>query len=313
MLRHATPEFLLRHVPKVLKGEELWCQFFSEPAAGSDLAGIQTRATRRPDGSWVLDGSKIWSSLAHLADWGMCLTRSNWDVPKHKGLTWFGVPCTADGLTVRPIKQIGGGSEFCEEFLDAVVIDDGERIGQVDEGWSVTSTLLVFERGAGRPGATETPDLPGELCPDLVALALGCGLLGDAGVRRTLVGVHVEEYAAKQLKARIATMSRLAKVDAGTAAYGKLALAGASVNRARAALEIGGADAVIWDPDVPGAGAVAHDFLESKKPAIAGGTEQMQRNGIAERVLGLPRERATDVALPFSEVLKRARDWSAGS
>ncbi|MEU7811122.1 acyl-CoA dehydrogenase family protein [Pseudonocardia sp. NPDC049154] len=306
MIRHATPEFLARHVPRVLRGEELWCQFFSEPAAGSDLAGVQTRATRVDDG-WRLDGAKIWSSLAHLADWGMCLARTNWDVPKHKGLTWFGVPTDAPGLTVRPIRQIGGSSEFCEEFLDGVAVPDAERIGDVDRGWSVTSTLLVFERGAGRPGAVETPDAPGPLPADLLAAATG--RLGEREVRRRIASAFVEDYVVAQLKARIATFSRLGKADAGVAAYGKLGLAGATAARARTALELGGAAAVAWDPAEAGAGATAHAFLESKKPAIAGGTEQMQRNGIAERVLGLPRERAVDVDLPFAEVLKRAREW----
>lgn len=116
----------------MLRGDELWCQFFSEPAAGSDLAGVQTRATRADEDGWRLDGAKIWSSLAHLADWGMCLARTNWDVPKHKGLTWFGVPTDAPGLTVRPIRQIGESNEFCEEFLDGVAVPDTERIGDVD-------------------------------------------------------------------------------------------------------------------------------------------------------------------------------------
>ncbi|MDN5913585.1 MAG: acyl-CoA dehydrogenase family protein [Pseudonocardia sp.] len=306
MIRHATPEFLARHVPRVLRGEELWCQFFSEPAAGSDLAGVQTRATRTDEG-WRLDGAKIWSSLAHLADWGMCLVRTNWDVPKHKGLTWFGVPTDAPGLTVRPIRQIGGSSEFCEEFLDAVPVPDAERIGEIDRGWSVTSTLLVFERGAGRPGAVETPDEPAPMPADLMAVARDSGRLGDPAVRQRIASAHVEVYVVAQLKARIATMSRLGKADAGVAAYGKLGLAGATAARARAGLEIGGASAVAWE--VGTGGAAAHSFLESKKPAIAGGTEQMQRNGIAERVLGLPRERAVDVDLPFVEVLRRAREW----
>uniref|UniRef100_UPI0015F0D77D acyl-CoA dehydrogenase family protein n=1 Tax=Pseudonocardia pini TaxID=2758030 RepID=UPI0015F0D77D len=201
MIRHATPEFLARHVPRVLRGEELWCQFFSEPAAGSDLAGVQTRATRDGDG-WRLDGAKIWSSLAHLADWGMCLTRTNWDVPKHKGLTWFGVPTDAPGLTVRPIRQIGGSSEFCEEFLDAVPVPDTERIGELDKGWSVTSTLLVFERGAGRPGAVETPDEPGPLPAELLAVA--AGRLAEPAVRQRIASAHVEDYVVAQLKARIA-------------------------------------------------------------------------------------------------------------
>ncbi|WFR72592.1 acyl-CoA dehydrogenase family protein [Prescottella defluvii] len=281
----------------------------SEPSAGSDLAGIQTRASRGTDGAWTVDGAKIWSSFAHLADWGMCLARTNWEVPKHKGLTWFGVPCDAEGLTIRPIKQIGGSSDFCEEFLDGVVVPDTERIGEVDHGWSVTSTLLFFERGAGRPDAVETPDDPGVLPADLLALARRHNRLGDDHVLREMTTAHVEDYAVRQLKARIATQARRGTADAGVAAYGKLALSGATAAQARAALDIAGPSAVMWDPNVPGSNAVARAFLDSKKPAIAGGTEQMQRNGVAERVLGLPRDPSTDSRIPFSEVLEQARMW----
>src|SRR5438093_5886763 len=119
MLAHASDDFKRRHFPRILAGDELWCQFFSEPVAGSDLAGVQTRATRDGD-AWVLNGAKVWSSWAHLADWGLCLTRTNWGVPKHRGLTWFGVPVDAPGGPLRVIRQINGGADFCEEFFDDV-------------------------------------------------------------------------------------------------------------------------------------------------------------------------------------------------
>ena len=154
MLAHATPEFLASHVPRMLAGDELVAQFFSEPSAGSDLAGVTTRADRDGDG-WVLNGSKVWSSGAAHADWGMCLARTNWDVPKHRGLTWFAVPCHAPGLRIDPIMEINGDDEFCQEFLDDVRVPDADRIGEVDAGWSVTQTMLAFERGAGRPTAEE--------------------------------------------------------------------------------------------------------------------------------------------------------------
>lgn len=309
MLAHATPEHLHRHVPRVLRGEELWCQFFSEPAAGSDLAGITTRA-RRQGGDWVLDGAKIWSSMAHLADWGMCLARTDPEVPKHKGLTWFGVPTSAEGLTVARIRQITGEREFCEETLDGVVVPDGERIGEVDRGWGVTSTLLLFERGAGRPGGDEAPDDPGNLPADLVAAARRAGGLEDDGTLATIASVHAEEYAVRQLKARIATMSRLGTVSPGIASYGKLGLAAVAARRGRALMEIGGVSALAWADTDPGGGQEAAGFLASKAPSIAGGTEQMQRNGIAERVLGLPREPAVDTDIPFDRIAGRAREWS---
>ena len=304
MLRHASAGFLTRHVPAVLRGEQLWCQFFSEPAAGSDLAGVRTRAVADGD-AWVLTGAKIWSSLAHIADWAMCLARTDWDVPKHRGLTWFAVPTDAPNLTVSRIRQITGDSEFCEEFLDGVVVPDAERIGDVNAGWTVTSTLLVYERGAGRPGAVETPDDPGALAPDLVALAGRAGRLGDERVRERLVHAHVDDFAVRQLKARIATMARLGTVDPGVASYGKLATSTTAAARARTAMDIAGLAGIAWQDDDSAADA----FLRAKAPAIAGGTEQMQRNGIAERVLKLPRERAVDLDVPFAEVVRRAGRW----
>jgi alkylation response protein AidB-like acyl-CoA dehydrogenase len=312
MLKHADPPYLSRHVPAVLRGEQLWCQFFSEPEAGSDLAGVHTRAERREDG-WALTGAKVWSSYAHLADWAMCLARTNWDAPKHRGLTWFAVPMNAPGLTVRQIRQLTGKAGFCEEFLDNVLVPDTERIGNVDDGWSVTSTLLYLERGAGRPDAAEAPDDPGPLCPDLVELARQVGRLDDPEVRRELVSAAVGDYVAAQVRARIATMTRLGTADPGIAAYGKLALSQATAARGRAGLAIGGLAAIAWSQEQPAAGAAATSFLASKAPGIAGGTEQMQRNGIAERVLGLPREPAYDIDVPFREVARRARNWGGGA
>jgi alkylation response protein AidB-like acyl-CoA dehydrogenase len=123
MLVHASPEFLQRHVPQILAGDELWAEFFSEPVAGSDLAGVQSRATKDGD-RWILNGSKIWSSGAYYADYGMCLARTNWEVPKHRGLTWFAVKTDKPGVTVQPIRQINGDAEFCQEFFDDVELSD---------------------------------------------------------------------------------------------------------------------------------------------------------------------------------------------
>ena len=124
-------------------------QFFSEPSAGSDLAGITTRAVKDGD-RWILSGSKIWTSGAFYADYGMCLARTDWDVPKHRGLTWFAVPVTAKGVTVQPIKEINGEAEFCQEFFDEVEVPENEVIGEVNEGWAVAQTMLLFERSAGQ-------------------------------------------------------------------------------------------------------------------------------------------------------------------
>jgi alkylation response protein AidB-like acyl-CoA dehydrogenase len=168
LLAHASPAFLGRHIARLLSGEELWCQFYSEPEAGSDLAGIRTSATRDGD-RWLLRGSKIWSTGADHADYAMCLARTDWNAPKHQGLTWFAVPTNAKGLTIRPIVQINGAAGFCEEFLDDVEVTDDDIIGEVNRGWTVAQTMLVYERGAGNAGAV--PVEPRRLAPDLVALA----------------------------------------------------------------------------------------------------------------------------------------------
>ena len=136
----------------MLAGDELWCQFFSEPGAGSDLAGVTTRATRDGD-RWILSGAKIWSSGAYYSDYGMCLARTDWDVPKHRGVTWFAVRTDAPGVTVRPIREINGEVEFCEEFFDDVELTDDDLIGEVNQGWGIAQAMLVFERqGTGTVG-----------------------------------------------------------------------------------------------------------------------------------------------------------------
>jgi alkylation response protein AidB-like acyl-CoA dehydrogenase len=308
LLAHCTPEFLERHIPKILSGEEMWCQFYSEPEAGSDLAGIRTRAVR--DGErWVISGSKIWSSGAHFADWAMCLARTDWDVPKHRGLTWFALPTSAKGVTIRPIRQISGDAEFCEEFLDEVEVGDDDVIGEVNRGWAVTQTMLVYERGAGEMGAT--PVEPRELAPDLVALARRVGRTDDPAARQAIARAHVNDYAQYHLGRRIADRLRSqAEPDHAVAAYGKLAAGVLTPIRSRLAMEIGGPTALAWASGDSEGGRPALDYLNGRRISIAAGTNEVQRNGIGERVLGLPREPSFDTNKPFNEVLGDARNWS---
>jgi alkylation response protein AidB-like acyl-CoA dehydrogenase len=309
MLAHASPEFLRRFVPRVLAGDALVCQFFSEPSSGSDLAGARTRATRDGD-QWVVNGQKIWSTFAHLADWGMCLARTDWEVPKHRGLTWFAVPCDSPGLTIRPIQQINETAEFCEDFFDDVAVPDSNRIGEINEGWSVSQTMLVFERGAGRPGDGIPTAGPGPLAPDLVLLARRAGHVGDPVVRQKLARVHTFDFVGRTLAARIGQMARLGLVNAGVAAYGKLFQGTYEPIRARIAMEIGGAGAMTWDATDPHGADTSLAYLNGRIMAIAGGTNEMQRNGIGERALGLPREPSFDTTKPFSEVLSGAKNWT---
>jgi alkylation response protein AidB-like acyl-CoA dehydrogenase len=308
ILEHASPEFLQRHIPKILSGEEIWCQFYSEPEAGSDLAGIRTRAVQDGD-HWVLNGSKIWSSGAYYADWAMCLARTDWDVPKHRGLTWFAVPCDAKGVEIRQITQINGNAEFCEEFLDDVVVTNDDIIGEVNRGWAVTQTMLVYERGAGE--SNSLPVEPRRLAPDLVALAKRVGRTDDPAARQAIARAHINDFAQFHLGRRIAERLRTsATPDPAVAAYSKLAAGTYAPIRARLGLEVGGSAALTWPRGNEESQKPALNYLNGRQIAIAAGTNEMQRNGIGERVLGLPREPSFDTTKPFNEVLKNSRSWS---
>jgi alkylation response protein AidB-like acyl-CoA dehydrogenase len=310
LLAHASPAFLRTHIPRILAGKELWVQFFSEPEAGSDLAGIRTRATR--DGErWIINGSKIWSSGAYYADYGMCLARTDWDAPKHRGLTWFAVPTTAPGVTVQPIKEINGDAEFCQEFLDDVELTDDDVIGEVNHGWSVAQTMLVFERGGGGAAPVVEPPDARRLPGDLVGLARRIGRQDDPLARQLIARAHINDYAHTCLNQRIAMRMRAAgSMDAGIAAYGKLAQGTLDPIRARIGMEIGRGAALAWEAgDIDGM-TEAVNYLNGRVMSIAGGTNEVQRNGIGERALGLPREPSFDSDRPFNEVVRNARNWS---
>ena len=308
MLKHASPDFLKRFIPKVMGGDALVCQFFSEPSAGSDLAAVRTKATRANDG-WVIRGQKLWSSWAQLADWGMCLARTDWDAPKHRGLTWFTVPCNATGLTIRPIAQITGETDFCEEFFDDVLVSDDDRIGAVGDGWTIAQTMLVYERGAGRRADAGGLSGPGPLAPDLMALVGQAGRLSDPIAQQLVAQVHINDYVGRALMSRIDQLNRMGRLTPGTAAYGKLFAGVYNPIRARIALTLGGPEAVAWDADSSSDGGTAWAYLNGRRMSIAGGTNEMQRNAIAERALGMPREPTSDRDRPFSESLRDADRW----
>jgi alkylation response protein AidB-like acyl-CoA dehydrogenase len=308
MLAHASDDFKRAHFPRMLAGDELWCQFFSEPVAGSDLAGVQTRATRDGD-AWVLNGAKVWSSWAHLSDYGLCLARTNWGVPKHRGLTWFGVPVDAPGVTLRVIRQINGGADFCEEFFDDVVVPDADRIGDVDQGWTVTRTMLVFERGTRAEEKPSGPVEPRALPSDLVDLARALDRTGDPAARQLIARSHTLDFLYEVLSRRLATRLAQGGADAGVAAYGALAHGAWDSERALHRMELARGDAIAWDATTDPGAAAALTFLNGRINSVAGGTDQMQRNAIGEQVLGLPREPSWERDKPFDQVLRDAQHW----
>jgi alkylation response protein AidB-like acyl-CoA dehydrogenase len=309
MLVHAQPEFLRWFVPQVLRGEISTCKFFSEPSGGSDLAGVRTRAMKDGD-TWILNGQKIWSTYAHLADWGFCLARTDWDVPKHRGLSWFAFPTNLPGVTIRQIRRVDETAEFCQDFFDDVIIPDLYRIGDVNDGWAVSQTMLVYERGAGHGPIGDHLEGPGLLATDLVEEARRLGLQNDPLVRQKVARGHMIDFVGRSLAWRIALAGQTGGFNPGLAAYGKLFRGTYSPVRGRLPVEIGGAGAMTWEPGSADRDR-AVDFLDSKVIAIAGGSNEMQRNGISERILGMPRELSVDTRRPYNEVIREEKNWTA--
>ena len=308
LMAHASEEQKRAWLPKILNGEEIWCQLLSEPAAGSDLAGILTRATRDGD-NWLITGNKVWSSGAMEADFGICLARTDWDATKHRGLTWFKVPLHDERVTVRPVREINGSAEFCEEFLDDVVVGDDMRIGDVDGGWPIANTMLAFERGAGRDHAPPRSEERRRLAPDLVKLARARGIAGEGRVRQMIAKAHTNDYMQGQLTARIITAIARGEATPTSASYIKLGTGIIEPLRAIAAMELAGRRGVAWREDDFIGLSTSTNYLNGRIMSIAGGSNQIQRNIIGERELGLPREPSADSNKPFNEVQRDAKNW----
>jgi alkylation response protein AidB-like acyl-CoA dehydrogenase len=294
-----------RYIPAVLKGEELWVQFLSEPTGGSDLAGALTRATRDGD-VFVLNGSKIWSTYAWKSDYAVCVCRTDWDVPKHRGLSVLIVKVRQPGIRIDQIKYVDGTEEFCQEFFDDVLIPADQVLGAVNDGWNVVSSLLYHEREA-MGGAS-----PYEVGPR-TAERRGSGRTG-IGRLAALVS-DGEDPRVRQLtgEARVLTRvhSALARRIAASIGSGRLPLPAGAISRlsggllgvrvASIAVEIGGSRTVAWEDTDP-FGEIGIAYLGRQGPCLGGGSTEMARNIISERVLGMPRERADDLGRPFREV-----------
>ena len=310
---HASPEFLHRHIPKILAGEELWVQFFSEPEAGSDLAGIRTRATRDGD-RWILNGAKIWSSGAYYADYGMCLARTNWDVPKHRGLTWFAVPTTAPGVTVQPITEINGDAEFCQEFFDDVELVRRRRHRRGRPGLAGGADHAGVRAGRRRLGAARAQRnrRPGPRP----------GGAGPAGRPDQDPGGAPAHRPGPHQRLRPDPARRLASPPAAGRAQtawtpaasppteswppGRVRRSGAGSACRSAAPE-----ALLWEQgDVDGMTLVAQlsqrpDHVHRRRvPTRCSATPS------ASGCSGLPREPSFDTNKPFTEVIRDARNWS---
>ena len=307
LLDAGSHEQRLRHLPAILKGEELWVQFLSEPSGGSDLAGCLTRADRDGD-VFVLNGSKIWSSGAYVADYAMCLARTNWDVPKHRGLTMFIVKIHQPGVTVEQIRQTDGSTEFCQEFFDDVPIPVADVVGDVDDGWSVANRLLVHERmavGGGSPytaGRSSKHEV-GDDGAELIDLIRHRGLEDDSRARQLLGEASVRSMVGSALVERITGGMATGALPGAAGSLMKLYGATNVIRRAEIGLELAGEDAVVWPTGSETTGArLGRHSLGRQGAALGGGSNEIQRNIISERLLGMPREAAADRDIAYRDV-----------
>jgi alkylation response protein AidB-like acyl-CoA dehydrogenase len=296
LLEHGSVELQRRFVPPALRGDEIWCQLYSEPGAGSDLAGLTTRAVRDGD-EWVITGQKVWTSGAQHADLGILIARTDLDVPKHSGITMFVLPMHQPGVTVRPLVQMTGVAEFNEVFLDEARVPADWVVGSVNGGWAIAVALLAHERTSlGRGNLTDDDSkskagrspLP---FSGLVARAREHDRLGDPLIRQELAAVYTGE--------------RL--VPWGTSrglhpSIGKLWRTIQGRRAAQLAHLLGGASAAAWDRDDVDDDYFAYHVLNCRGMSLGGGTDEIQKNTLGERVLGLPREPGPDRNTPFSEL-----------
>ncbi|HEY1450786.1 MAG TPA: acyl-CoA dehydrogenase family protein [Solirubrobacteraceae bacterium] len=300
IIAHGTDEQKSRYLGPMLHGDEVWCQLFSEPAAGSDLAAVQARARQQEDGSWRLSGQKVWTTNAQFAAYGLLLARTDADVPKHKGLTMFLVPMDAEGVTVRGLRQISGEAEFNEVFFDDVAIDADAVVGGVGNGWGTALTTLMFERvtiGLGSEGlGYNSTRFAG-------AIAAQPDARRDHEVRKQLGEIASELLAVRFTGYRTLTALQKGQVPGPESGLAKITIVSGAIRAGDLIADILGPDALAENSQW----AYMISFLPGLKSA--GGTEEILRNTIGERVLGLPPAPRLDKGIPFSEL--RSKETAA--
>jgi alkylation response protein AidB-like acyl-CoA dehydrogenase len=281
-----------RYLQAIARGDESWCQLFSEPGAGSDLGNISTRADRTDDG-WVVNGQKVWSSGALESDRGLLVARHDWDLPKQKGLVYLLLDMHAPGVDVRPLRQIDGGEHFAEVFFSDVLVGDADRVGEPGEGWGVAMTTLLHERSSigGGIGSFAMP------FDQVVRIARERGKTNDPLVRQRLADIYARRTVLDVLNARIQQKLLSGRIPEAEGSVIKILMAQLGTATATTAIELLGADGTL----AASQGSPQQRFLGMASLHIGGGTDEVQRNAIAERVLGLPREPRPDKEVPFKE------------
>jgi alkylation response protein AidB-like acyl-CoA dehydrogenase len=326
ILEHGTDAQKDKYLRRILTGEDMWCQLFSEPGSGSDLAGATTRADRDGDG-WKVNGQKVWNTSAHHARYGLLVARTDWDLPKHQGLSYFVLDMDQPGVTVKQLKQMNGHASFNEVFFTDAVIPPGEMLGHEGDGWKVAMTTLAHERrlgdvlrnadsGAMQEGSiyeevrrenailmapyTWYPQRQGRV--DLVIpRARETGKIDDPVVRQEIAKLLILARTAEWTARRARAAQQQGKPQGPEGSLGKLAASNVARAASRVHMMITGTDALLTGPDSPEHGTIAEIFVSVPAISIAGGTDEIQRNIISERVLGMDKEPRFDQG-PFRDV-----------
>jgi alkylation response protein AidB-like acyl-CoA dehydrogenase len=297
LLVHGTPEQRARYIPPMLRGDEIWCQLFSEPSAGSDIASVRTRV-ECTDAGWLVNGQKVWSSVAQHAQFGLLLARTDVTVPKHDGLSMFVVPMDAPGVEVRPLRQMDGGSNFNEVFLTDVLLPQDALVGELNGGWGVARTTLANERVAvsgGRQGNSS-------IVVPLLRLAHELGPVTDPCLARELVELYTLDLVLHRLQARARAMREAGVPPGSEGSVAKLVNSQLQKRVAAMRLSLLGVRSIAHRPDDSLSDRAIGAFLAAPSASIGGGTDEIQKTIVAERILGLPREPSADKGVPFNKL-----------
>jgi alkylation response protein AidB-like acyl-CoA dehydrogenase len=333
LLAHGSDAQKRKFLRRTLTGEDAWCQLFSEPGSGSDLAGATTRAELK-NGRWVINGQKVWTTSAHLADWGLLLARTDWDVPKHQGLSYFLIDMHQSGVEVRPLRQMNGHASFNQVFFTDADVAPEHQVGELGEGWAVATTTLMHERrGAdgvgtvGRGAEPSAPDREGRIYDEeraeiatvmepykwypqragrvdlVLERAKSTGKINDPVVRQEIAKLLILARSAEWTARRARAAQAAGQPQGPEGSLGKLAASHVARAAARVHTIISGADAMLAGENGPMNGVIAEILVSVPAVSIAGGTDEIQRNIIAERVLRMPKEPgAADERRPFREI-----------
>jgi alkylation response protein AidB-like acyl-CoA dehydrogenase len=327
ILAHGTDLHKEKYLRRILTGEDTWCQLFSEPGSGSDLAGAVTRADRKGN-VWVINGQKVWNTSAHKADWGLLLARTDWDAVKHKGLSYFIINMRQPGVKVYPLKQMNGHASFNQVFFNDAIVEPEFLVEDTGAGWTVATTTLMHERrGAdglrswgtsadrkGRIYEEERAEIATVMEPykwypqragrvDLVLeRAKEAGKLADPVLRQEIARLLIMSKAAEWTARRARAAQEMGRPQGPEGSLGKLVSSHVARAAARVHTQIAGADALLTGADSPMGGLIAEILVSVPATSIAGGTDEIQRNIIAERVLKMPKEHSVDTDKPFRDV-----------